>query len=157
MMLLDEPTITCAQCLHLPKIHIPKSHESHRHRHSSWVVDSGASVHCVSDPSMLTSVYYKHPPVMIKVADNRTLHAHAVGTAILPLLDDHNRTHYITLHNVIYHPSFHANLISVRRLWKDNRIMCLFDPHNYMKDTSTGMKYTISFDRQYISSQHPIH
>jgi len=154
MMLLDEPTITCAQCMHLPKIHIPKSHYSHRHQHSSWVVDSGASVHCVSDPSMLTSVYYKHPPVMIKVADNRTLHAHAVGTAILPLLDDHNRTHYITVHNVIYHPNFYTNLISVRRLWKDNRIMCLFDPHNYMKDTSTGMKYPISFDRQYISS-HP--
>ena len=53
---------------------------------------------------------------MIKVADNRTLSAHAVGTAILPLLDDNNRTHFITLHNVIYHPNFNTYLISVRRL-----------------------------------------
>jgi len=30
--------------------------------------------------------------------------------------------------------------------------MCLFDPHNYMKDVSTGTKYPISYDRQYISS-----
>ena len=30
--------------------------------------------------------------------------------------------------------------------------MCLFDPHNYMKDASTGTKFPISFDRQYISS-----
>jgi len=152
MMLLDDSTPICGHCMSLPKIHVPKSLKSHRHRHSYWVVDSGASVHCVSDPSMLASVYYKHPPVTIKVADNRTLNAHAVGTAILPLLDNHNRIHHVTLHNVIYHPNFHTNLISVRRLWKDNHIMCLFDPHNYMKDASTGTKFPISFDRQYISS-----
>ena len=78
----------------------------------SWVIDSGASVHCVSDPSLLTFVYYKHHPVLIKVADNRTLQARAVGTAILPLVDQHYKTHNVTLHNGIYHPNFHTNLLS---------------------------------------------
>ena len=109
-------------------------------------------MHCISDPSLLTSVYYKHPPVLIKVADNRTLHAHAVGTAILPLVDQHNRTHHVTLHNVIYHPNFHTNLVSVRRLWRDNHIMCRFDPHNFMQEASTGIRFPITFDRQYVSS-----
>jgi len=126
------------------------SHSS-RKRHQ-WVIDSGASVHCISDPSLMTSIYYKHPPVVIKVADNRTLHAHAVGTAILPLVDQHNRTHHVTLHNVIYHPNFHTNLISVRRLWRDNHIMCRFDPHNYMEEESSGVRFPITFDRQYTSS-----
>ena len=84
MMLLNNSTPICDHCMSLPKIHIPKSLESHRHRYSYWGVDSGASAHCVSDLSMPASVYYKHPPVMIKVADNRTLNAHAVDTAILP-------------------------------------------------------------------------
>ena len=87
----------------------------------------------------------------IKVADNRTLSAQAVGTAILPLHDTHGRTHHITLHNVIYHPNFHTNLLSVRRLWLDNHIMCRFDPHNYLHD-SDGVRFPIAYDKQYISS-----
>jgi len=114
-------------------------------------MDSGASVHCVRDPSLLTSVYFKHHPVCITVVDNRTLHAHAVGTAILPLVDQHDRTHNVTLHNgIVYHPIFHTNLLSVRRLWHDNHIMCRFDPHNYMQDASSGVRFPITSDKQCI-------
>jgi len=150
MILLVRTTPLCVQCMSLSQHHL--SSDTRKHKPRLWVVDSGASVHCVSNPSLLASIYYKHPPVVIKVADNRTLRAHDVGTAILPLIDDHGKTHLVTLHNVIYHPNFHTNLISVRQLWQDNHIMCLFDPLNYMKDTSTGTKFPISFDRQYISS-----
>ena len=129
IMLLTSSAPSCTHCMSLNNQCMP--HKPNK-RHS-WVIDSGASVHCISDPSLLTSVYSKHPPVLIKVADNRTLHAHAIGTAILPLVDQHNRTHHVTLHNVIYHPNFHTNLISVRRLWRDNHIMCRFDPHNCKK------------------------
>ena len=88
---------------------------------------------------------------MIKVADNRRLSAQAVGTAILPLHDTHGKTHHITLHNVIYHPNFHTNLLSVRRLWLDNHIMCRFDPHNYLHNSS-GIRFPIAYDKRYISS-----
>ena len=148
LIMMTSSAPSCARCMSL---------RPHRMRRDvdkcySWVIDSGASVHCVSDPSLLASVYYKHHPVLIKVADNRTLQAHAVGTAILPLVDQHHKTHNITLHNVIYHPNFHTNLLSVRRLWSDNHIMCRFDPHNYLQDASTGVKFPITFDKQYISS-----
>ena len=109
-----QSTPACTQCISLSQYHIRMSRDARRRQHRSWVVDSGASVHCVSDPSLLASVYYKHPPVVIKVADNRTLHAHAVGTATLPLTDTNGKLHYVTLHNVIHHPNFHTNLISVR-------------------------------------------
>jgi len=147
MILLSSSAPACSRCMSISPL---RTHHN-SHRNHKWVIDSGASVHCVSDPSLLTSVYYKHPPVLIKVADNRTLQAHAVGTAVLPLLDQHRKTHNLTLHNVIYHPNFHTNLLSVRRLWLDNHIMCRFDPHNYLQDSSSGTKFPIAYDRQYIS------
>ena len=125
MILLVRNTPLCVQCMSLSQHSLPSN--TRKRKSCLWVVDSGASVHCVSNPSLLASVYYEHPPVVIKVADNRTLRAHAVGTSILPLVDDHGKTHLVTLHNVIYHPNFHTNLISVRRIWQDNHIMCLFD------------------------------
>jgi hypothetical protein len=72
----------------------------------SWVVDSGATIHCVNDFSLLTSVYADHDPINIKVADKRTLRAHAIGTAVVNMIDDKGKTHQITLHNVVYHPDF---------------------------------------------------
>ena len=120
MILLTSSAPACNRCMSIS----PHGIRSNPRRNHKWVIDSGASVHCTSDPTLLTSVYYKHPPVLIKVADNRTLQAHAVGTAILSLLDQHHKTHHVTLHNVIYHPNFHTNLLSVRRLWLDNHIMC---------------------------------
>jgi len=148
MILLTSSAPACNRCMSIS----PHGIRSNPHRNHKWVIDSGASVHCTSDPTLLTSVYYKHPPVLIKVADNRTLQAHAVGTAILSLLDQHHKTHHVTLHNVIYHPNFHTNLLSVRRLWLDNHIMCRFDPHNYLQDSPSGTKFPITYDQQYVSS-----
>jgi len=87
MSLLAHSAPACFRCMSLRS---QRMRHDPRKRHS-WVIDSGASVHWVSDP---TSISYKHPPVLIKVADNRTLHAYAVGTAILPLLDQHHKTHH---------------------------------------------------------------
>ena len=147
MILLTPNAPACSKCMSIAHHRI----HHHKSKHHKWVIDSGASVHCICDPSLLTSIHYKHPPVVIKVADNRTLSAQAVGTVILPLHDTHGRTHHITLHNVIYHPNFHTNLLSVRRLWLDNHIMCRFDPHNYLHDSS-GVRFPIAYDKQYISS-----
>ena len=129
MILLTLSTPSCNRCMSIAH----RGVRTNKSKRFNWVIDSGASVHCTSDPSLLTSIYYKHPPVIIKVADNRTLRAQAVGTALLPLIDLHNKTHHVTLHNVIYHPNFHTNLLSVRRLWLDNHMMCRFDPHNYLQ------------------------
>ena len=73
---------------------------------TTWVVDSGATVHCVNDLKLLTSVYTNSKSVYIKVADKRVLEAQAVGTSIVSMVDDHGRRHQVTLHNVVYHPSF---------------------------------------------------
>ena len=120
-----------------------------RKRSSEWIVDSGATVHCTNDLSMLTSIYTKNDPVCIKVADNRVLRAHAVGTAVTSLRDDKGRLHQVTLHNVVYHPKFGSNLLSVRRLWRDNRISTKFRESNFLKCAHTGAKFPFKYSGQY--------
>ena len=118
-------------------------------RNYEWIVDSGATVHCVNDFSLLTSVYTDHDPVRIKIADKRVLRAHAVGTAVTTLRDSRGRMHQVTLHNVVFHPEFGSNLLSVRRLWRDNRLSTKFRDKNYMKCAHTGAKFPINYHGQY--------
>ena len=80
----------------------------------------------MNDFSLLTTVYTDTTPIRIKVANKQTMRAHAVGSAVVNMTDEHGKTHQVTLHNVVYHPSFHTNLLSVRRLWKDNRMSVSF-------------------------------
>ena len=141
---------SCPQCVDCnTALPIHKDTTKKKRRPDTWVVDSGASVHCIGDASMLTTVYDNHPPVHIKVADNRIVTAHAVGTAVVTMVDLQGRSHSITLHNVVYHPSFHTNLMSVRKLWRDNRIGAKFMERNILKCKHTGAKFAIAFDRQY--------
>ena len=95
----------------------------------------------MNDFSLLTSVYTDHQPVTIRVADKRVLRAHAVGTVVTHLKDDKGRDHQITLHNVVYHPDFGCNLLSVRRLWRDNRLSTKFREKNHLKCSHTGAKF----------------
>ena len=137
----------CPECLpailDTPKVPLKKKHKQ------EWIVDSGATVHCVNDFSLLTSVYTDRTPVSIKVADKRVLRSHAVGTVVTHLKDSEGRDHQITLHNVVYHPEFGCNLLSVRRLWRDNRLSTKFREHNYLKCSHTGAKFPFSFSGQY--------
>ena len=125
------------------------SPKSKRKTKYEWIVDSGATVHCVNDISMLTSVYTNHAPVHIRVADRRVIRAHAVGSAVTTLIDRKGHSHQVTLHNVVFHPSFSNNLLSVRRLWRDNRLSTKFKDKNYLKCAHTGAKFDFKFNGQY--------
>ena len=117
-----------------------------------WIVDSGATIHCVGDRSLLTHVYSHHAPVNIKVADNRVVTAHAVGSAVVKLIDKDGKTHDITIHNVVYHPAFgDNNLLSVRRLWRHNRISAHFKSTNYLKCSNSGTKFPILYNKHFTA------
>jgi hypothetical protein len=121
----------------------PMSFARDRKRKSpSFIVDSGATVHCTNDKSLLTQVYDNPVPTRVKVADNHMVTAHAVGSATVSVRDDDGKYHELTLHNVVYHPSF-ANLMSVRRLWRDSRIKCSFGRTNRLKCTRTHARFTL--------------
>jgi transposase InsO family protein len=115
-----------------------------------WIVDSGATIHCVGDRSLLTQVYTDQPPVRIRVANGQMVTAHAVGSATVKLVDDKGKKHEITLHNVVFHPSFGKhNLLSVRRLWRHNRISAHFKNTSYLKCANSNTKFPIFFDTNY--------
>ena len=61
--------------------------------------------------------YTNHKHVDVRVADGGTVRAEQVGSMVIKLRDEYGTLHSVTLHNVVYHPSF-ANLLSVRQLWR---------------------------------------
>ena len=121
---------SCFPCEHaMTTMPSRRNHESKPDADANphWIVDSGATIHCVGDRSLLTQVYTDQPPVRIRVANGQMVTAHAVGSATVKLVDDKGKKHEITLHNVVFHPSFGKhNLLSVRRLWRHNRISAHF-------------------------------
>jgi len=139
----------CPECVDV-SIDGPFKNKYKTRKLHEWIVDSGATVHCVNDFSLLTSVYTDNDPVLIKVADKRVLRASAVGTAVVKMTDTNGNEHDVTLHNVVYHPSFGSNLLSVRRMWRDNRMSCKFrGENNFFKCVHTHTKFPFKFDSQY--------
>jgi hypothetical protein len=71
-----------------------------------FTVDSGATVHCVKDKSLLATID-PSKRVQLKVADGRVVTSDAIGTAPVKLLNSTTgRLEEIILHNVVYHTSF---------------------------------------------------
>lgn len=164
-MSLSKPDLTCTLDSHVPHVHehthsvsqAPLTRNaSPKRRSRRWVIDSGATIHCVGDRSLLTSEYPNHPPVRIKVADNRTIMSEAVGASVISMTDKHGRAHEITLHNVVYSLEFgDHNLMSVRRLWKDNKISAHFKGTSYLKCAHSHARFPIASNGQY--STHTAH
>lgn len=135
---IDQRAFTVAPDRKRPRVGSTKK------KRRSHVVDSGASVHCINDKSQFETIYEDHHPVHITVANKQVLTAEAVGTVKLFMRNHLGRVREITLHNVVYHPDFSDNLLSVHRLWKDNRISTKFSGYNQFTDETTGERF--SFD-----------
>ena len=49
------------------------------------IIDSGATVHCINDKSMFSTMYSDHPPVKVVVANKQTMTTNVVGEVHLPV------------------------------------------------------------------------
>ena len=123
--------------------------EPRRRSRASYIVDSGASLHCINDINLFDSIYQDHRPVKLRVANGKILVSHAVGSVKINLQRQDGTTHSILIHNVVYHPEFSHNLLSVRRLWKDNGLKARFGDKNYFKCKNTNEKFSFAFDREF--------
>jgi hypothetical protein len=113
-----------------------------------FTVDSGATVHCVGDKKLFDNIY-KGAKVKLRVADNRVVVSHAVGDVTVRMMDESGVFSEVTLHNVVYHPHFKDNLLSVHRLWHDSRIGVRFEDRNHLKCMRTGRNFRFRFDGGY--------
>ena len=75
--------------------------------------------------------------------------SHAVGDVTVRMMDESGKLSEVTLHNVVYHPHFKDNLLSVHRLWKDSRIGVRFEDQNCLRCLRTGRSFRFQFDGGY--------
>jgi len=93
-------------------IHSQNSHTN------PWIIDSGATDHVASSLHWFKT-YSKIDLVVIHLPNRTTITAHHSGTVKL--------SPYFVLHNVLYVPFFHFNLISISKLVSTLRYSLTFD------------------------------
>ena len=57
--------------------------DKQRKQHTPFVVDSGATLHCINDISLFDSIDQDHPKIKLRVANGKVIEAQAVGTVLL--------------------------------------------------------------------------
>ena len=123
-----------------------KKSSKHRRKSAKWLHDSGASVHCINDISLFHSIQMRNPKHMdIQVANNKSVAIEAIGSVLLQVRNQYGNLEQHLLQNVCYCPTFGRNILSVSRLWHENRLKTKFGKHCYLKSES-GSKYFLSSD-----------
>ena len=106
------------------------------HRRSVQLVDSGASICCITDLSLFDSITEWHPDAHVRVANNQTMQATAIGTITLRVYNDRGKIETLKIENVFYLPEFHCNLLSTKQLWKQCGYKSVFTDKSYLKGPS---------------------
>ena len=101
----------------------------------AWYMDSGATAHLTSHPGTLTSSTPVYTPTCITIGNGSSLPITHVGRASFP-----STSAPITMSDVLVSPDLVMNLVSVRRLARENPIIVEFDDVGFsMKDARNRM------------------
>ena len=114
-----------------------------RAKSSRWLHDSGASTHCCNDITRFHSITDANPNISLRVANNNTVSVKLIGTIVLELENQFGVLEKVLITNVCYTPGFQHNILSVSRLWHENRLKTKFGRQCYLK-SQTGSKYLLS-------------
>ena len=116
-----------------------------------FVADSGATAHCCNDASLFIKFHSDRPKTRIRVANGKTVPVTHIGDVKLNLRDKNGTFHSVILRNVLYVPEMPVNLLSVKRLWKDNRIKAKFRDNLELKDLDNNrFVYDLSSKHYYV-------
>ena len=99
----------------------------------NFVPDSGCSRHCINDKSLFTRIYRHNPNINVRTASKHVVPVTAVGEVVLHMLAEDGSPYDVVLTNCLYVPSFHTNLLSIKQLWRENRIKTKFGERDYFK------------------------
>ena len=98
-------------------------------------MDSGATAHMAAHPGNLTSSTPVHTPTRITVGNGSSLPITHIGSTSFP-----STSTPITMSNVLVSPDLVTNLVSVRRLTRENPLTVEFDGVGFsVKDARTRM------------------
>ena len=115
---------------------------------NAFILDTGATIHCVNDKSLFESIDENKNEIKVTVANGEKLNISTQGSIRISLVDTRGKAHSYMLHNVCYHPRFKENLISVGRLWDDTKIQCTFGSECILHDTCNGFKFDATRDEK---------
>jgi len=88
-----------------------KSKKSRHHDHAAWGVDSMASLHCSGNKALFSNLK-ECDPVEVTVANHEIVTPMHCGTVNILVATSSGRKIIIQIHDVYYHESFAANLLS---------------------------------------------
>ncbi|XP_075086125.1 uncharacterized protein LOC142168857 [Nicotiana tabacum] len=103
----------------------PKTFSKNSHfKLTSWILDSGASKHMSSDPSIFSTIRPLPRPLMVNLPNFCRIKVTHIG--------DVSIAHNLTLHNALYVPVFEYNLLSVHKIYKQYNYLLIFSAYGYM-------------------------
>lgn len=121
----------------------------------SFLVDSGCKKHCSGQLDLFHNLRKPTRRMMIKTATGELTQVAGVGDVNIRLWNQQKQEwREITLKNVLYVPTLAFNLISVRQLWKDNRLKTSFAEKGCFKDVNTNERFTFSTNGDGMYAQH---
>ena len=110
---------------------------------NSWGWDTMASSCCSGNSALFVS-RRECAPVPVKLADHSVVHATHIGSVVLRVATDSGKVLRIELSNVLYHPSFGANLLSGELLTKKLGWQYHSTPEHSYVVTPGGSRITLS-------------
>lgn len=90
-----------------------------------YILDSGATVHCFNDLTLFHSIDPNAQIPNLRVANGAFSKVVAVGTVRISLQDSQGKPKILELKNALYVPSMKFNLISVKRMYRDSKMLLI--------------------------------
>ena len=87
---------------------------------ATFLVDSGASVHCCTRAELFTCFTEHNPKKRVRVASGTFVPVIAIGDVVVRVKDQHGKIQSITLKGVYYVPQLKVDLISTKLLWNQH-------------------------------------
>jgi hypothetical protein len=100
-------------------LHSPSSHNNGKNS-NFWILDTGATDHITFHLASFTT-HHNIVPVPVTFPNGSQIFASIAGSIVI--------SPFLTLHNVLYIPTFHVNLISVTKLAATNNCHLNFTPN----------------------------
>jgi hypothetical protein len=118
--------------------------------HTTWILDSGATDHFISDDSHLFDTVAIHPPRNIITANGQST-CNKMGTVMIHPPQQES----FKLTNVLFVPHFNVNLMSVRRIVKSGAQVVYNEHHaNIMTDDEIETTFDSQGELWVLSSSH---
>jgi hypothetical protein len=117
---------------------------------SSWIVDSGATLHMCKSSDLLSN-FTPHSGHNVIISDGSLIPIHGYGTLHISLSDSNNQTcHKLILDNVAVVPKLSVNLISVRQLASLGVSLNFTEQACYILHPSATILFAMISNKSYI-------